>query len=416
MGFTGWSMECRRRQGVLYASITPVGSADHSDVQTHLDQLEHVKKGCLARPRDDIRSDGSRIEGSHKGWNGLQRSHASGIETLTALSYDFVLRRNLRVELSGTGANPSPFALSTYGSHHVHLVNACAKLWNKLLAPTDNKLPPSGLQPLPELVPVNSGETFGLVKAGSAVMSYHNLVPIKEEPLDDLVDLSAQDPDCAANLCNELGIDPSLMLVPQQRRTPVEAAHAIRSPSSSTSALRVASGSTPRDAGKAYKPQTGLPRTAAPAMSGTASPASLTVPPAGTIPTDTVGARTTTDTKTSTTGTMPGTISDTTNTVLGAVPHGVTASDVPPASESSSTKHNISTTPNAITHTANAASEPSYAASSAEHTGGLDTVTNVLNASAAASIIDVDACSSVELVLQSEAAAGNAHVSSLCIH
>lgn len=184
--------------------------------QTHQDQLEHVKKGCLARPRDDIRSDGSRIEGSHKGWNGLQRSHASGIESLTALCYDFVLRRNLRVELSGTGASPSPFAVSTFGSHHIHLVNACAKLWNALSAPSGSKPPPAGLIPLPELCPADSGETFGLVKAGAAIANYHNLIPIKEEPLDDLIDLSSQDPDHAADLCAELGIDPALMLVPQK--------------------------------------------------------------------------------------------------------------------------------------------------------------------------------------------------------
>ena len=35
----------------------------------HADQLAHVKKGCLARSRDDVRTDGSRIEGSHAAWN-----------------------------------------------------------------------------------------------------------------------------------------------------------------------------------------------------------------------------------------------------------------------------------------------------------------------------------------------------------
>ncbi|OJT04576.1 hypothetical protein TRAPUB_4846 [Trametes pubescens] len=184
--------------------------------KTHADQLEHVQKGCLARLRDDIRSDGSRIEGSHKGWNGLQRSHASGIESLTALCYDFVLRRNLRIELSGAGTNPTPFVLSTYGSHHVHLVNACARMWNKLIVPKSNKPPPAGLRPLPELIPADSGETFGLVKAGAAVIDYQNLVPIKTEPLDDLIDLSSQDPAHTTDLCNELGIDPALMLIPQQ--------------------------------------------------------------------------------------------------------------------------------------------------------------------------------------------------------
>src|SRR5258707_13202361 len=67
--------------------------------QVHADQLNHVKKGCLARHRQDIASDGSRIEGSHKGWNSLQRAQPSGIEMYVALAHDFVLRRNIRVFL-----------------------------------------------------------------------------------------------------------------------------------------------------------------------------------------------------------------------------------------------------------------------------------------------------------------------------
>ncbi|KAI0658952.1 hypothetical protein C8Q70DRAFT_887671, partial [Cubamyces menziesii] len=78
--------------------------------KAHLEQLEHIRKGCLARPRDNIRADGSRIEGSHKGWNGLQRSFASGVESLTALCHDFVLRRNIRIESAADDA--SAFVLS----------------------------------------------------------------------------------------------------------------------------------------------------------------------------------------------------------------------------------------------------------------------------------------------------------------
>ena len=40
--------------------------------QVHKEQLNHVRKGCLERRRQDIPSDGSCIEGSHKGWNSLQ--------------------------------------------------------------------------------------------------------------------------------------------------------------------------------------------------------------------------------------------------------------------------------------------------------------------------------------------------------
>ncbi len=59
--------------------------------KVHADQLTHVKKGCLERRRQDIAADGSRIEGSHKAWNTLQRACASGLEMFGALSRDFVL-------------------------------------------------------------------------------------------------------------------------------------------------------------------------------------------------------------------------------------------------------------------------------------------------------------------------------------
>jgi hypothetical protein len=60
----------------------------------------HVKKGCLERSQQDISSDGSRIEASHKGWNGLQRSFACGLVLLVVLAHNFVLRRNCRVAFS----------------------------------------------------------------------------------------------------------------------------------------------------------------------------------------------------------------------------------------------------------------------------------------------------------------------------
>ncbi|KAJ8596101.1 hypothetical protein M405DRAFT_929054, partial [Rhizopogon salebrosus TDB-379] len=98
--------------------------------RVHEEQLKHVQKGCLERPRQDIRTDGSRVEGSHKGWNSLQRVHTSGIVTFTGLCHDFVLRRNVRVAFSR--AAKSDFISSTHGSHHIHLVDGIAKLFNHL--------------------------------------------------------------------------------------------------------------------------------------------------------------------------------------------------------------------------------------------------------------------------------------------
>ncbi|KAI0685123.1 hypothetical protein BC835DRAFT_1421556 [Cytidiella melzeri] len=63
--------------------------------RAHAIQMGHVRKGCLSRPRSDIWSDGSRIEGSHKGWNSLQRANPSGYQTILFLASDHVLRRNI---------------------------------------------------------------------------------------------------------------------------------------------------------------------------------------------------------------------------------------------------------------------------------------------------------------------------------
>ncbi|RDX39536.1 hypothetical protein OH76DRAFT_1367415, partial [Lentinus brumalis] len=170
-------------------------------------QLAHVKKGCLARPRNDVPSDGSRIEGSHgKGWNSIQRSQASGVESFTYLGHDFVLRRNFCIDFSS--GSPSAFVASTCGSHHVHLVNAITLLWDDMLD-AKRKLGalPSDLSPLPLLKPAASGETFVLMKMSAETAAHYTFV--KEEPADDLLDLASHaDP---ASVLGEMGIDPSLV-------------------------------------------------------------------------------------------------------------------------------------------------------------------------------------------------------------
>ncbi|OBZ68323.1 hypothetical protein A0H81_11830 [Grifola frondosa] len=194
--------------------------------KTHADQLEHVRKGCLVRIRQDIPSDGSRIEGSHKGWNGLQRAFASGLEVMTALCHDFVLRRNVRIT-GNMDASTTPtcsFVKSTSGSHHIRLVDEIARFWNTLIC-LDNCKNTLNFQPLPQLPHVHSNEKFGLTISKSAA-SYHNLVEIKEEPLDDLLDLSSQDELDAETILRDINIDPTLLhhplrvLVPQAHVRP----------------------------------------------------------------------------------------------------------------------------------------------------------------------------------------------------
>ncbi|KAK7055962.1 hypothetical protein R3P38DRAFT_3170627 [Favolaschia claudopus] len=181
-----------------------VWSAAASNI--HATQLEHVRKGCMARPREDVASDGSRIEGSHKGWNSLQRSFASGLETQTSLAHDFVLRRNIRTALSGKYKSSKLFVKSTFGSHHIALVDHIAALWNELVS---NK-PSNSLHPRPRLDDIQSGETFGVVNSQNTD-TFGGLLTIKDEDEDDMITL---DPEEQEQLLHELNLDPALFTQP----------------------------------------------------------------------------------------------------------------------------------------------------------------------------------------------------------
>ncbi|KAI1792880.1 hypothetical protein LXA43DRAFT_972225 [Ganoderma leucocontextum] len=179
-------------------------------VKAHEEQLGHVRKGCLTRPHHDVRADGSRIEGMHKGWNSLQRSFSSGIEMMAALGHDFVLRHNTRIE--SALKVPPKFTHSAFGSHHIHLVADCARRWNQLLE--RKGMVTAGLQPLPILNVPSSGETFGMMKMSPETAAHQSLASIKKEPVEEeqgLLDLSSQDLLDASRILSQLGIDPSLL-------------------------------------------------------------------------------------------------------------------------------------------------------------------------------------------------------------
>ncbi|KAJ6502910.1 hypothetical protein C8R47DRAFT_1251855 [Mycena vitilis] len=180
----------------------------------HTAQMQHVAKGCLARPRDDIATDGSRIESSHKGWNSLQRSVASGLELQTALGHDFVLRRNVRNAFNGKIKSNEPFVLSTFGSHHLALADAAAASWNGLLTGlSGGSSGGSSLHPLPRLKNVNSGEKFGLVNSPNTD-TFGGLYTIKSEPEDDLQLVKELDSEEQQDLMQELHLDPVSFLQP----------------------------------------------------------------------------------------------------------------------------------------------------------------------------------------------------------
>ncbi|KAG2050874.1 hypothetical protein BDR06DRAFT_890751, partial [Suillus hirtellus] len=145
--------------------------------KVHEEQLKHVCKGCLECQRQDIRMDGSRVEGSHKGWNSLQWVHTSRIVTITGLCHDFVLRRNVCVVFSK--AQKSDFVSSTHGSHHIHLIDKIAKLFNNFRL--EEKA--TSTTYLPELKDIPSGKHFGLVTSSFA-STYSGLLDIKTEDSD----------------------------------------------------------------------------------------------------------------------------------------------------------------------------------------------------------------------------------------
>ncbi|KAG1774617.1 hypothetical protein EV702DRAFT_1047571 [Suillus placidus] len=201
--------------------------------KVHEEQLKHVHKGCLERPRQDIRTDGSRVEGSHKGWNSLQRVHTSGIVTFTGLCHDFVLRRNIRVTFSR--ATKSDFLSSTHGSHHVHLVDGIAKLFNHLRL--EEKTISACCLPLAELQDVLSNEHFGLVESSFA-STFGGLLDVKAEedsPIDlnmsrnKLLEALGDDGDAVdlvlrstrAEILEEFDIDPWLLSMPEAQAEPL---------------------------------------------------------------------------------------------------------------------------------------------------------------------------------------------------
>ncbi|KAG2349497.1 hypothetical protein BDR05DRAFT_972519 [Suillus weaverae] len=165
-------------------------------------------RGCLERPRQDICTDGSRIEGSHKGWNSLQRVHSSGITMFTTLCHDFVLRQNIHV--ASSHENKSDFLLSTYGSHHVHLVDGIAQLFNSLQCEGKSA---SSTHPLPELMQLSSMEHFGLVESTFA-STFCGLLDIKTE------DSESGDTDPCTNFLNEITNDNHTETILQSARPP----------------------------------------------------------------------------------------------------------------------------------------------------------------------------------------------------
>lgn len=169
--------------------------------------------------------DGSRIEGSHKGWNSLQRAHSSGIEVYTGLAFDFFLRRNIRIGWSRVESgrhtiNLYQFVASTYSSHHVQLVSHTAGLFNSLLEmePAD-LVAKNRLCAYPTLPPVKTHESMGLVESAHT-QTFGGLIEAEAPNLPDtntymLEDVEAQMAEMDhGRLVQSLNIDEQMLHVP----------------------------------------------------------------------------------------------------------------------------------------------------------------------------------------------------------
>lgn len=156
--------------------------------RTHGEQIGHVKRGCLTRQLQDIAADGSRIEGSHKIWNSLQRAQPSGLEMVLALGADLVLRRNIRVRFGSRHKQSSAtgFVASTHGCHHVRLCNEINQLFNQLVEEERKRGTVEEYTLRPVLPHVDTPETFGLSGVSSeALLELEGLLQIKDDPEDE---------------------------------------------------------------------------------------------------------------------------------------------------------------------------------------------------------------------------------------
>ncbi|KAJ3474041.1 hypothetical protein NLI96_g12682 [Meripilus lineatus] len=187
----------------------------------HANQLKHVRKGCLSRDRSDISSDGSRVEGFHKGLGMIMKSNPCGVENFLGLVHDYILRRNVRIAMNLPESRQTEFIRSTFGSHHVSLVDHIARRWNGLrIEDGKGERRGKGLSDLPELMRVETSERFGLFPSRNTASFGGKLkVEIKTEDEDEFGDLTEDSPLHGSMnqeaILKSLHIDPALTLVPE---------------------------------------------------------------------------------------------------------------------------------------------------------------------------------------------------------
>lgn len=141
---------------------------------------------------------------------------------MSALCHDHVARYNIRRSTTAAAAEidiHENFEVSTYGSHHLRLVDRFATLWNTALGKPKNQSDITNLCPLPTFVNVDSKEQFGLVRSNHSTTFGGLLQMPKDEPKDE-EDILAVIPDGDQleidSLLDDLKIDPILLSQPEK--------------------------------------------------------------------------------------------------------------------------------------------------------------------------------------------------------
>lgn len=207
-------------------------------MQCHASQLEHVRNGCLTCLYQHIRSYGSRIESLNRQWNAVIKHVSSGLANYLALSYNFVLRKNIRTAMRNPCDQRSDFIDSTFGSHYVGLVDYVARLWNRLYEESKAKgiahHVDEAFEPLPVLKDVASREIFGLALTQGMTsfcgkLDIQEIIKIEEEDDEHEPQVLEEDADldeCTSPheavsetaLLKGMDIDPALLLIPLESR------------------------------------------------------------------------------------------------------------------------------------------------------------------------------------------------------
>ena len=149
----------------------------------------------------------------------MQRSFSCWIENFLALGHDHVLRTNLRIAFSKPRLRETrPFLASTFGSHHISLVNTVAETWNRLLTLDrgggTSKVSPSTLVAHAVLPIVPTSERFGLVSSDH-ISSFGGLLTIKDDgEIEDVmlempINGAVSDEDVIATM----GLDPATLAI-----------------------------------------------------------------------------------------------------------------------------------------------------------------------------------------------------------